>query len=66
MRFLPVALLATVATVTGASHDTFNYGGTTANNYGPSDWGRVTCDDVTTCVSHIALITTRTKRAVVT
>jgi hypothetical protein len=49
MFFLPLAVLATVAT---ATEDTFNYGNTVGISYGPSDWGQVTCDDITTCVSY--------------
>lgn len=41
--------LALVAAAAAVEEDTFNYGATVGNNYGPSDWGRVTCDKVETC-----------------
>jgi hypothetical protein len=50
MFLLCFALVAAAAAI---ESDTFNYGATVGNNYGPSDWGRVTCDEVETCVSHL-------------
>lgn len=29
--------------------DIFNYGGTVGSNYGPADWGKVTCENPETC-----------------
>lgn len=46
-----ILALALVAAAAAVKNDTFNYGATVDNNYGPSDWGRVTCDKVETCVS---------------
>lgn len=41
-----VCLLATVA-----ADDLFNYRSTSGNDYGPEDWGKVSCDNLETCVS---------------
>ena len=45
-----------------AQQDTFNYRGTSGNDYGPSDWDRVSCNNLDTCVSR-ELFTARMKRA---
>ena len=33
--------------------DRFNYRETVGRDFGPEDWNRVTCDDVTQCVSSL-------------
>ena len=53
---LVFAVIAVSAVATTANPDSFNYASTHGNNYGPSDWGRVTCDDLGTCVSHSVTI----------
>jgi hypothetical protein len=34
-----------------ANADLFQYGQTVGNDYGPSDWSKVTCSNEETCVS---------------
>lgn len=35
----------------GVIADTFNYGYTKGDDYGPADWKKVSCDNLDTCVS---------------
>jgi hypothetical protein len=39
--------------VSAQPQDIFNYGGTVGSNYGPADWGKVTCENPETCVSRL-------------
>ena len=60
MKVLPTSL-ATLSVIAISSYvvandtDQFNYRATVTtganNDYGPEDWGKVTCSDVSTCVS---------------
>ena len=54
---LMISQVLVVQAQTGRDLDTFNYRGTVSsddndgvNDYGPSDWDRVQCSDVDTCV----------------
>lgn len=49
MRLLIV--FALLRSVYCRNDDRFNYVATEDRDYGPEDWGEVTCDDVTQCVS---------------
>lgn len=44
-----LAFLAARASAFLADEDTFNYGVTVGNNYGPKDWEKVACTDHRTC-----------------
>jgi hypothetical protein len=54
MKFLLGIFLAAVlgfSETTTAQQDTFNYRGTSGNDYGPNDWDDVSCNNLGTCVS---------------
>lgn len=47
-----VLFLITFVVVDGQNLDRFNYVSTKSNDYGPSDWQKVKCQNVDSCVSY--------------
>eukprot|EP00542_Grammatophora_oceanica_P020995 CAMPEP_0194028994 /NCGR_PEP_ID=MMETSP0009_2-20130614/2856_1 /TAXON_ID=210454 /ORGANISM="Grammatophora oceanica, Strain CCMP 410" /LENGTH=525 /DNA_ID=CAMNT_0038668555 /DNA_START=24 /DNA_END=1601 /DNA_ORIENTATION=- len=50
MKVASIFLLLASTSIYAANDDRFNYRGTEGNNYGPEDWGSVTCDDPNNCL----------------
>ena len=48
---LVLSVLVSVGLVASRNDDRFNYRSTVGRDFGPTDWNRVTCDDVQRCVS---------------
>ena len=51
MRLILVLSLALLRSAYSSNSDLFNYRETVGTDYGPEDWDKVTCDNVTECVS---------------